>query len=215
MLLSTTSGLCEGCQRRVTTALGTAAADVDELSELIGASGCGQGAKVTRSREVPTPLRLGVEALRAEIDFECTHWAMILGWAPAGPMRISMRVNRASTYLFHRTGELLELGSHERPAWDLDGTRTPGVQVYTGLQGALRFVDLHGRVRRVAGRSDLVHRLTPACPFCDQRALVRRNGASHVECESCLKPIAERHYDWFVAVVVSEEERRLRLSSVA
>ena len=213
MLLTTAAGLCEGCVRRVSTALGTAAADVEELGELIGATGSGQGAKVSFSRELPTPLRLGVDALRTEIDFECSYWAMILGWQPTGPTRIYVRVNRASTHLFHRIDELLELGPHERQAWDLDGTRTVGGQVYTGIQGALRFVDLHNRVRRVAGRTDLVHRLTPACPFCDHRALVRHNGSSHVECESCLKPIAERHYDWFVAVTIAEEERRRRLTA--
>lgn len=76
-----------------------------------------------------------------------------------------------------------------------------------GIAGALRFVELRRRVRVAAGRSDLVHRLTPACPWCDQRSLVRHNGSSHVACEACDKIIPEKHYDWFVATVIREQSR--------
>ena len=67
---------------------------------------------------------------------------------------------------------------------------------------------LHHRVRLVAGRTKLVHRLTPACPWCDQTTLVRYNGSTHVECENCRKMIDEKHYSWFVTVLVNEEKRR-------
>lgn len=76
-----------------------------------------------------------------------------------------------------------------------------------GIDGALRLVDLHQRARMATGRDRLVHRLTPACPYCDHSALVRHNGASNVTCESCGKMIPEKHYDWFVATVIKEQQR--------
>jgi ribosomal protein L37AE/L43A len=81
-----------------------------------------------------------------------------------------------------------------------------GATVYTGLQAGLHLDNLHRRVRRVAGRTKLVHRLTPACPWCDARSLVRHNGSDQVECESCGKIIEQRHYSWFVKTLCAQED---------
>ena len=62
---------------------------------------------------------------------------------------------------------------------------------------------LHRRVRKVAGRTKLVHRLTPACAACNHRALVRHNGKDRVECEHCHNTFPEDQYDWFVRVTLS------------
>jgi hypothetical protein len=37
--------------------------------------------------------------------------------------------------------------------------------------------------------------------------LVRHNGSSQVDCEHCHRAIEEQFYNWFVAVLVREEQR--------
>lgn len=213
-LLKVAEGLCDGCLSRVHRAIEGAANDVIELSELIGDSSqhVGEG---RRTRDLPTPIRLGVEALRREIDFEVQYWAILVAEECGAEIgldrrRLNDRVAHAASFLVHRVDKLLTMGPQEREAWTSDGEATSGVRIYTGLQGALRMIDLHNRVVRVAGRTDLVHRLTPACPYCDHKTLVRANGSSMVECENCHKQINERHYNWFVDAVIREEERRQR-----
>jgi hypothetical protein len=39
--------------------------------------------------------------------------------------------------------------------------------------------------------------LSPPCPWCDHKELVRHNGEGHVTCEHCHRIIEEKHYDWF------------------
>lgn len=188
---------------------------------LIGAGGGGGDEFVSSSRDLPVPIRLGVEALRSAIDFELGYWAEIVAaesdveWDVA-QLQLYARTQKAALFLFDRVDTLVALGPQERSAWTWEGEplRDPWgdremVEI-SGLDGALRLGQLHHRVRLVAGRTKLVHRLTPACPWCDQTTLVRYNGSTHVECENCRKMIDERHYSWFVTVLVNEEKRRQR-----
>jgi ribosomal protein L37AE/L43A len=219
-LLTQPAGLCEACQWRVECSIGELPADVLELTELIGATGStGLGVPIRQSRELPSLLRLGVEALRAEIEFEACFWAAVVAQEVGAQFditacRLPARVQLAAQVLRHRVGTLLTLGPQQREAWTPDGEALRDywggreVVAYTGLAGGLHLRELHRRVRQVAGRTKLVHRLTPACPICDQRALVRDNGADQVDCESCGKVIEERHYDWFVQVTIAEQRRR-------
>lgn len=213
-LLSTVVGLCDACFRRVEKAVRLLPADVGELDELIGATGSSAEAQVSFSRELQVPIRLGLEALRAEVDFESQFWAEILGMETLVAVRLPQRVSAACRWLEPRVGALVALGLQERVAWTQDGEPVRDAwgqretELRDGLRGAVGLAQLHQRVRFVAGRTKLVHRLTPACPLCDQRALVRHNGSDRVECEGCEKQIEERHYDWFVQVTIAEERRR-------
>lgn len=212
-LLTTAEGLCGGCTTRTVRSIQGLPQDVIELTVLIGATGSAGllDVAVARSRELPVPIRLGVEALRSDIDSEVHYWATVIGWSDPVQRQLPVRVHRAASFLADRVDTLLQLGPHERAAWTRDGEQLCDFRggreaiALTGLEGALRLVELHQRVRRVAGRTKLVHRLTPACPWCDQRALVRHNGSDIVECESCGKQIEERHYDWFVRTLARPE----------
>jgi len=224
-LLTRPEGLCPDCLWRVEQSIAQLPADVLVLTALIAPTGSGPGAFVSRSRDLSVNIRLGVEALRAEIDFETGYWAEVVA-AEVGASfdvtacRLPVRVQRAVLILQYRVDTLVQLGPQERTAWTPDGEPLRDYWgdreaiAYTGLGGVLRLGELHHRVRRVAGRTQLVHRLTPACPWCDQCALVRHNGSDFVQCEHCGRPIAERHYDWFVkATIAAEEQRRLAVAA--
>lgn len=213
MLLRTAEGLCDDCAQRVEKAVRELPGDVDELDELIAPSFCAFGARVSGSRELQVNIRTGIEALRARIDFEVQFWAQALGMEPQIAVRLSQRVSAACGWLEPRLGALVALGPQERVAWTsqgepvLDAWGEWETELQAGLGGALELAALHHQVRRVAGRTKLVHRLTPACPLCDHRALVRANGADRVQCENCGKQIEELHYDWFCKITIAEERR--------
>lgn len=50
------------------------------------------------------------------------------------------------------------------------------------------------RLERAAGRDRLTHRLKERCPSCDRKALVREDGAAHVECRGCGRLWTESEY---------------------
>lgn len=203
--------MCPDCVLDVERQIRRLPKDVDELTELIAATGSSTDAKVAGSRDLQVPIRLSIEALRAEIDFELQFWAEVLGMETQASCRLEYRVAKAAGFLVPRVDTLLQLGPQERSAWTPDGEPLRDwwgnreVIERTGIEGALRLIELHHRVRRAAGRTRLVHRLTPACPWCDQRALVRHNGSDVVECEGCGKEIEERYYSWFVCYLVEQE----------
>jgi len=222
--LTEVEGLCRSCRTRVERVIREAPADVHLLGRLLGATGEGGGERVRGSRELTTPLRLGIDALRGHIDFELSYWAEVLSAELGSPWdsqmhtrsRTAARVQQAAAYLLPRVDALIKLGPQERYAWTQDGELVRDadgeceVVERSGLEGALRLVELHHRVRHATGRTHLVHRLTPACPWCDQCTLVRHNGSDTVECESCGRLIPERHYSWFVGVLVEQEQRLAR-----
>lgn len=193
--------------------------DVDTLDGLIGDIGPAPGPRVRCTPELSINIRPGIEALRATIVWEAEYWAEVLGMETLLAYRLNARVARAVEWIGPRLHALLRVGPQERTAWtpageplrDVWGDRE--VVERTGLYGALTFFTLHAGVRQVAGRTTLVHRLTPCCPICDQPALVRHNGADVVKCEHCGKKIKEKHYDWFVDVTIrAEEQRRLAVA---
>lgn len=186
---------------------------MDTLTELIAVSGSwGEGAKVNRSRELPTPILLGIESLRAEIDFEVQFWAECLGQETVTAMRLPARVDRAVRWIRPRIDQFLVLGPQLRTTWTVEGeparevTGERHVTETTGLAGALHLMALHGRVRFVAGRTKLGHRLAAACAHCGQKALVRYDGSDQVECESCGNGFDAKHYDWFARVTAAAQE---------
>lgn len=216
-------GFCDTCTRAVEHALRHLPGDVVELTLIMGRASVTFETLVAASPDLPVPISLSIEALRAEIDSEVVGWAepvaekLGIDWntSDMGHARIAVRVQRAAMLLANAVPTLLALEKQEHPAWE-DGEPKPdpdepGVQatiIRDGVEGALALLDLHRRAYAVAGRTKLVHRLPTPCPWCDMRSLVRHNGSSEVTCENCRRHIAERHYSWFVAVLVELETRR-------
>jgi hypothetical protein len=218
-------GLCDTCTRTVEHALHHLTGDVVELSMLIGRSGTLTETIVTSTRDLPIPISVTLEALRAEIDTELQAWAepvaeqLNVEWdtAAMGHTRMAVRVQRAAQLLANAVDTLLALDPQEHPAWEHgEPVRAPeflpdhvqDTVIRDGVDGALALLHLHRLAYSAAGRTELVHRLPTPCPWCDFRALVRHNGSSEVTCENCRRHIEERHYSWFVSVLVELETRR-------
>jgi predicted Fe-S protein YdhL (DUF1289 family) len=221
-VISAERGLCDGCRRDLDNALNHLVGDVVELSMLIGhITPSAPGDIVSQSPTMKIPLQVNIEALRAEIDSEVQAWAepvaeaLGIEWDTDSMhrSRLTVRVQRAVHLLARAVDAMLSLGVQEHPAW-IDGEPLwdgEGFQETTlrdGIDAAISLISLHRRAYSLLGRSKLVHRLDPPCPYCDHKKLVRHNGDDHVVCEGCHRTIAEKHYDWFVAVLVHEEERR-------
>ncbi len=215
-LLTRPEGLCPACVARLERTVRRVPQDVAALDVLIGDFGTVTGPPVRRTRDLSINIRPGIEALRRELAWEIEFWAEALGMETPVGCRLAVRVARSAAWVGPRVDQMLLLGPVERTAWTpqgepiRDGAGDREVVERTGLDGALKLLSLHQRVRQVTGRTVLVHRLTPCCPYCDQPTLVRRNGADQVECENpdCAKRIKERHYDWFVEATIREEKRR-------
>jgi hypothetical protein len=214
-------GLCDSCRRDVEHALNHLTGDVVELTMMIGRDGMASEVVVASSPELQVPIRVNIEALRAEIDSELWSWAepvaekLGVDWDThtTNRMRMAVRVQRAAHLLAQAVDTLLALPPTEHQAWedglpvwdpDLDCQDTV---TRDGVDAGMRLIYLHYLAYAALGRTKLVHRLTPACPWCDHKTLVRYNGKDHVTCEHCHKVIEEKYYDWFVAVLVREEER--------
>ena len=229
-------GLCDACTRAVTHAIRHLPGDVVELTTLLGNSSSTAEVFVDGSRDLPVPIRLGVEALRTEIDDELQAWVepvaehLGIDWdtLAARRSRVAVRAKRAADTLAARVDVLLALPEQEHPAW-ADGEpvwdpafhpdRVQDTVVRDGIAGGLALLELHRRAYAAAGRTELVHRLPVPCPWCDHMTLVRRNGAAEVTCErsGCrgAAGIPEKHYSWFVKVTVEEEQRRMAEQSEA
>jgi hypothetical protein len=218
-MITVERGLCATCERKVEHAVGTLAEDALILSTMLGESGAAE-VLVDGSRDLPTPLRLSLEALRAEIDTELQAWvepvAERLGieWdtQAAGRSRTMPRIVRAARVLGAAISTLLRLPVQEHPAWHNGlpvwdpAEDCQGTIVRDGIDGAISLLDLHRRSFAATGQTVLRNRLPTPCPWCDFAALVRLDGADHVECENCHKEIDERHYNWLVHVLVAQQE---------
>jgi len=214
-------GLCPACTRNVTYALGHLTLDVVELSMLIGSGDVIAETVVASSPDPTVPIRLALEALRAEIDTELQAWAepvaekLNVPWDTSmmGRTRIGPRVQRATQLLLRAVDTLIALPEQEHsawangePVWDFT-LDCQDVETRDGIAAGLGFIDLHRRCYSALGRTKLVHRLPTPCPWCDRPTLIRNNGADWVECENCHRQIEEKYYSWFVQVLVREEER--------
>jgi hypothetical protein len=219
--ITTDRGLCTGCVRDVTHALGHLTGDVVELTMLLGRVGMSAEVVVSSSPDLQIPIRVNVEALRAQIDSELQAWAepvaeqLGIEWDTTAVHRTRMgpRVQRAAHLLTRSVDTLLALPPQEHPAW-VDGEPAWDIEldcqdtvIRDGVDAGITLIDLHRLAYAALGRTKLVHRLPAPCPWCDRVSLVRHNGSDHVECEHCHRKIDQRHYDWLVAVVLREQER--------
>ncbi|MFC5992930.1 hypothetical protein ACFQE5_01745 [Pseudonocardia hispaniensis] len=136
-LIATEYGLCPGCVRAIGYDIAHLKGDVADLTMRIARDGAVSGDKVAATREPPTPLRLGLDALRAEIDHETQAWAepvaeaLGIDW-PSGQqlraMRLGPRVQRCVDLLTKTVDTLVALPAQEHPAWTKDGQPAWAIQ---------------------------------------------------------------------------------------
>lgn len=126
----TRDGLCRICTDHVSQAIRHLPLDVAELTVLMAANGASSNTGKIRSTPTPPiPIRVGIEALRAEIDDELQCWAepvaerLGIDWDTDARhhSRLGHRVQAAARLLAAAVPTLLVLGAQEQPAWTADG----------------------------------------------------------------------------------------------
>lgn len=191
--------LCATCERRA----GRAIAELPRLYvelETIVAQRSVTGEHVSGTRELPTPPRLDVLTLQADIDATLCAWAQPVAGRCRIPwdlprvrrLRPGPRVHRAAHLLASNLDALLRLPAVPVDVWTADH----GVITIksAGLDGALRLLRLHQRGRQLVTGGPGDARLPVPCPQCEAPALVRRNGADQVSCQACGSSWPESDY---------------------
>lgn len=178
-------GLCRSDTQVVRRAVEQLPADYRELWELVGKGSTGGGAMVSSSRELPVPIRLGVEALAASILTELERWAVEVadgaGFVLNGG-RPQARADCAGGWLAALPGRFLQLP----PMRVLRHTRFgPVVDEEDGVDGAIMLLTLHDQVTSLAGRDERAERLWTPCPYCHRVTLEHPEGRDFVHCVRC------------------------------
>lgn len=191
---TTPGGLCRIDTDHTLRAIEQLPRDYVELSLLLGKTSRTLDAPTGGTRELPVPIRLGVEALQAEIAWELTIWGSVVaerdGFEFPHRARPAHRVRHAVGWLTGRWPTLLTLpttavvrldGRDER----LSGRSTAIASEEDGVDGALRLLWLHDRAMATGGHTRRVHRLWSPCPRCQTLALRREEGSPWVDCACC------------------------------
>jgi hypothetical protein len=200
-------GLCRACERVVGRALGELPALYVDLAAIVGQHRQA-GEHVSHTRALPTPARLDVLALQADIDATVCAWAApvaarcaITWYTPAlAYTRAGYRVARAARLLASQLDALLGLRAVQIAAWvpGWSEYQPPGRRLLAatldGREGALRLLALHQRGRQLVSGGTGDARLPVPCPSCEAPALVRANGADQVTCRGCGNSWPEKDY---------------------
>jgi hypothetical protein len=186
------NGLCVACCGTVERAIAELPRDYVQLSMMLGKTGPAGGDKVSGSRELPVPIRLSVEAVRADIRHQVSCWGelvcevLCVDWdsRTAGLARPGAVVQRACNLLTGSMSAFLALRGAVHLSWDQEAEEFVPVE-QDGLDGALSLLALHHRARFHTGQTRLVHRLSTPCPRCERLSLERPNGSDTVSCGVC------------------------------
>lgn len=195
-------GLCDGCERKLQTVIGELPRDYVRLEAMIAVGGGGGGEPVSRSRELPVPIRLSVEALQSEMVHEAYSWAesvadaMNMDWDTAAfeRRRPAARLVAACALLESSVSVLLALRDVVGLVPDSFSEGWVATE-RSGLDGAVALLDLHRRAMAMSGQTTLVERLMAPCPRCERASLRRRSGSDTVSCSSCGNGFTWREYE--------------------
>lgn len=211
--------LCPTCERRTGQAVAELPRLYVDLAAMVGDRSAA-GEHVSGTREPPTPVRLDVLALQADIDATVSAWAAPvaarcrLDWdaARVRRWRAGPRVTRAAHILSSNLDAFLRLPAAPIRVW-ADGHGVITVKA-SGVDGALRLLQLHQRGRRLVTGGTGDARLPVPCPQCEAPALTRRNGADQVSCAACGSSWPESDYRRLCLVLAddyrAERPRRRR-----
>jgi hypothetical protein len=156
------------------------------------------------TRELPVPIRLGVDMFADLILDELERWAEVVAenagfwYYPSGGRHD--RVRCAAGWLIGRYERLLKLPATWHQRLDPTNPCVSGVDSVTytleaGIDGALRLLALHEQTVGIAGRTRRAERLHSFCPRCHLLALEHDEGSSHVDCRRCKYRMTLDDYD--------------------
>lgn len=167
--------------------------------------------KVTLSRTPPIGIRGDLHDLMVDVVRVVTCWEEVVRDVahltdPPARTRDGWALSTACRTLRAWLSVLLALGP------TAVNRVTPDGQDYetdiNGLGAAREILDLVHRCRSALRRTELVHHLPAACPNidCGQPALVRRDGADHVECEACGRTYDQDDYQRLTRILAAEAQ---------
>jgi hypothetical protein len=184
--------LCQGHLTGLERHLAEVTAIYDWLGACMVRDGTGAtDAPITGSREAPTPLRVSLHDLRADICAKLSSWTHLVteDRAMRGPDHFD-DPHAASGWLM---SQVVWIAGQE---W-VDEFWTE--------------VDDWHRLARSAAPWDRDRRNLPApCPDCSLLALSLYGGDDHVTCRNCGHVIPQDRYGFYVRLLVDEEEERKR-----
>lgn len=208
--INATSGLCPTCTRYLGLCLAGLPADYTELNMIIGKSPVSALSEpVATTRELPTPLRLPIEALQAAMVWETSCWAEPVaerlhinwdGYLADHHTRPGVVLQRATQLLGNALSVLLAVRDWTVMVWDDDGLHA-GPALRDGLDAALAVMNMHHKARHYTGMTRLVQRLPPPCPMCQRRGLCRDNGDTSVYCAACHRIYTDDDYRTLVSAL--------------
>jgi hypothetical protein len=207
-------GLCDACERHVERALGGLPELYTQL-EMIIDQHASAGEKVSGTREHPIPPRIDVLAAQAEIDALVTTWSPLVArrarvnWTydHMRQTRGGYRVSRGARLLARLHLALIGLPYADIPVWTPAGFDTAWTK-RSGLEGAMDFLAVADRGRRLVTGGSGHARLPVPCPSCEAPALIRRNGADQVDCESCGRRWPESDYRRLCLILADDYQAR-------
>lgn len=199
---TTPDGICRMDATLVHRAIQQLPADYAELAGLLGKTSASLDAPVHYSRELPVPIRLGIEALQAAILDELERWAWPVAEAHGTDYsengRPGYRVQHAAELIDTRWPSLLDVPVMAVMRWHSDEVLTRDED---GVDGALALLALHEQVTAVAGRTHRARRLWTPCPKCERLALEHPEGASHVDCRACGNRMPLERYEELATIL--------------
>jgi Zn ribbon nucleic-acid-binding protein len=207
--------LCRTDTSAVRTAIQQLPMDYLELSTLLRKTSTGEP-PTSGTRELPTPLRLGVAVLADTILDEIERWAAVIAenvgmWYRAAGARLD-RIECSAGWLTGLYDRFLRLPATWHARLDATEQTASGRDVirYTaesGLDGALQLFELHERTTMLAGRTRRAERLNAPCPQCHRLALERQEGQSHVDCMRCGYRTTLDSYEESASMLAASYER--------
>lgn len=203
-------GLCRMCMQVTQRAIEQLPADYVELSALLGKTSTTGEVSTGGTRELPVPIRLGVEALQAAILDETERWAVLVAEAAGSEYEQrgtrAERVRAAVGVLGQWFDRFLSLPPSDQQRFDptdelMSGKDATVFTVESGVDGALLLLEMHEQVRVLAGRTTRARRLYTPCPKCQRLTLEHPDGASFVECRRCTHRMTLDQYDELASVL--------------
>lgn len=212
--------LCAVCERRAALAFAELPRLYVELETIIGQHAAA-GEHVSGTREQPTPPRMDVLTLQADIDTAVTPWAAQVAARCRIPWdedamsrsRPGPRIQRGAHILASNLDALVRLAAVEVQVWvpgwsERTGQRMPVKR--NGTECVLTVLTLHRRGRHLVSGGSGDSRLPVPCPHCEARTLVRSNGRDQVDCMCCGSYWPESHYRRLCLVLADAWRPELR-----
>ena len=184
--------LCQGHLQGLEQKLGDITAVYDWLGACMVRDGSGTGDQpISGSREAPTPLRVSLHDLRADIAAKLASWTHVVteDRSMRGPDRFD--------------------DPHAASMWL--GSQVAWIAAQPWVDEFWAEVDEWHRLSRAAAPYHRERRDLPApCPECDYLSLSLYGGDDHVTCRVCGHLLKRELYDHYVRVLHDEEREKQR-----